>query len=202
MRVFRWALEEMATGRVVEEVEHVIYAELIDFTQLSKADSKEEHEQWEIKIPKTPENGGSGSLRVRETVVDGKAQYVITTKINKNSKGDKIEVSVPTTKENFVQFKFMANKGMIKDRYTFLVPGTDLKWEVDCFKQPDGKYYPWVKIDLEVTNRNDPLPQLPMHFRDVIMPKGFGRADEAESEAKIKELYERYFLTPNTFVKK
>ena len=91
---------------------------------------------------------------------------------------------------------------MIKDRYTFLVPGTDLKWEVDCFKQPDGKYYPWVKIDLEVTNRNDPLPQLPMHFRDVIMPKGFGRADEAESEAKIKELYERYFLTPNTFVKK
>lgn len=199
-RYLRPALEA-ADGRAVNEIEHVIYARIVDMDQLKKAASIEHQEQWEIKIPKTDGNAGSGSIRVRKTWVEGSdPTYEIVTKVKKNADGDKIEVSLPGNENVFLQFKFLSESGMIKDRHRFPVEGTDLVWEVDMFKKADGTYHNWCKIDLEVPSRNDQLPELPMQFATIIMPEGMGEDDKIDREKTITNLYRECFLTTNTFL--
>lgn len=191
----RVALEENADGTANDEIEHVFYARLADPSQLENADSREFQEQWEIKVPKTDENAAAGGLRIRKTVTtDGKVEYVLTSKVKVNAT-KKIEVGVPTTEDQFASFKYLAPGGMIKDRFVFLIEGSDRKWEVDVFHRPEGGYHEWVKIDLEVTDINDPIPPFPIDLRDVID----GRPDKhnEDEEARIRALYSSDFITKN-----
>jgi hypothetical protein len=192
-----FALEEVADGKAFKEVEHTFYARLADMDELLKASHKEYQEQWEIKVGKTAENAAKGSIRIRKTVKDGasEAEYVLTSKVQLNGAGDKIEVPVPTTVAMFESFKYLSDKGMIKDRYFFPVDGSDLVWEVDMFHKPEGGYYDWCKIDLEVKNRQDAVPPLPIEFRDIIT-NGNGQRTP-EEEARVTALYSQEFLTKN-----
>src|SRR5690606_30983595 len=105
-------------------------------------------------LPFTKDNAGKGSMRVRCIKESGQpTQYVFTSKISLNEAGDKMEVSLDTTPEQFIIFKFLAAQGMIKDRYVFDA-GNGLKWEIDVFHDPDGGYYQWCKIDFEVPDRD------------------------------------------------
>lgn len=198
----RPALEEVADGKAIREIEHTIYARIVDFGQLQKAASMEKHEQWEIKVPKTDLNAGRGGIRVRKTEIEGgEPVYVLTTKITANESGDKIELPIPTNEDNFHQIKFLSERGMIKHRYHFPIVGTELVWEVDMFPKQDGEgYHEWCKIDLEVQDRDAPIPELPLNFEEVIMPKGYGREDEEASEAKVTALYDQCFLARNPFL--
>jgi hypothetical protein len=195
------ALEEVADGVAFREIEHVLYARVPNFEELKKAASSEHQEQWEIKIPKTAENSSAGSMRIRRTVKNSdQVEYVLTTKTVMGSEGDKLEVPIPTTLDNFQQFKRFSNRGMVKDRYFFPVEGTDLVWEVDMFYRPgatigSGDYHEWCKIDLEVKDRAAPLPPLPIELTDVIAAP-YGKRSEAE-EAKVTSLYHNEFITKN-----
>lgn len=196
------ATEEAADGKAIREIEHTIYARLSDHSQLKKAASMEKHEQWEIKIAKTDLNAGKGGIRVRKTEIEGgDPDYVLTTKVNANEAGDKIELPIPTNEDNFHQIKFLSERGMIKHRYHFPVVGTELVWEIDMFPKQDGEgYHDWCKIDLEVQDRDAPIPELPLHFEEVIMPKGYGRQDEEAAEAQVTRLYDECFLARNPFL--
>src|SRR5690606_4002447 len=122
--------EDQEDGSFHKEIEHVYYARITDFKQLEKAQSKVRQEQWEIRLPLTNDNAAKGSIRVRSVKEKGKEpEYILTSKISLNESGDKMEVSLPTTAEQFIQFKFLSAQGMIKDRYTFDA-GDGLKWEV------------------------------------------------------------------------
>jgi hypothetical protein len=191
------SMEEVADGKPNKEVEHVLYARIVNFEDLKKADSMEHQEQWEIKLPKSEKNGAGGKIRVRKTVHNGTSEpeYVITTKLNIGQEGDVIEVPVPTTVAMFDSFKYLSEFGMKKDRYCFKVEGTDLVWEVDAFIKPEGGYWEYCKIDLEVKDRSDAMPPLPIDFRDVIVGKS-EHLTEAE-QMKIRSLYENEFLTKN-----
>lgn len=193
------SLEEETTGDFNKEIEYVFYARITDFKQLEKADSKVRHEQWEIKLPFTKDNAAKGSMRVRSIKeVDKPMQYVYTSKLSLNETGDKMEVSLDTTAEQFIIFKFLAVQGMIKDRYTFNLEN-GLKWEIDVFHDPDGGYYQWCKIDFEVPDRNTPLPEFPIDFNDVIKDSQLERA--TGDDKRITELYDKYFLTKNLYRK-
>lgn len=196
------AVEEASDGKAIREIEHTIYARLTDQSQLKKASSMEKHEQWEIKISKSDLNAGKGGIRVRKTEVgDGAPEYVLTTKVVANDAGDKIELPIPTNEDNFQQIKFLAERGMIKHRYHFPVVGTELVWEVDMFPKQDGEgYHEWCKIDLEVNDRETPIPELPLNFEEVIMPKGYGRQDDAVAEEQITKIYDQCFLARNPFL--
>jgi hypothetical protein len=84
---------------------------------------------------------------------------------------------------------------MIKDRYFFPVDGSDLVWEVDMFLKPEGGYFDWCKIDLEVTNREDPIPPLPIEFANIITNQTGERTEE--EEARVRSLYDVEFLAKN-----
>jgi hypothetical protein len=198
------AMEEIANGQPVNEIEHTIYARVVNFSDLEQAASKENQEQWEIRIEKTEKIAGKGSMRVRKTWLDGKeeeASFVRTSKVVMNEKGDKIELPMPSNKDEFTIFKFLAAQGMRKVRYTFPIIGTNLKWEIDMFPKPDGDgFFEWCKIDLEVQNREQPIPEFPIPLEDVILPEGYGRTGGGEVQNQITQLYDQFFLLKNQFL--
>lgn len=198
------AMEEIANGQPVNEIEHTFYARVVSPSDLERAASKENQEQWEIRIEKTDGNAGKGSMRVRKTWAEGQeaeASYVRTSKVVMNSKNDKIELPMPSNKDEFTVFKFLAAQGMRKVRYTFPIIGTDLKWEIDMFPKADGEgFHEWCKIDLEVKNREQPIPEFPIPLEDVILPEGYGRVGGPEVEQQVRQLYDQFFLLKNEFL--
>lgn len=187
--------EALDSPKTILEQEYVFYVRITNFKQLENAAHAEKHEQWQIKIPSTDENAGSGSIRARKvTSADGTISYELTTK-SKTKKGN-IETTVPATEENFTQIAFMANSGMRKDRYTFPIPNSDLSFEVDVF--PDGKagYYTWAKIDLEVKSPLSSFPELPIQVEEIITPQD---AETPEGQEEVSRLFDTFFLLKNKY---
>lgn len=187
--------EALDSPKTILEQEYVFYVRITNFKQLENAAHAEKHEQWQIKIPSTDDNAGSGSIRARKvTSADGSISYELTTK-SKTKKGN-IETTIPATEENFTQIAFMADTGMRKDRYTFPIPNSDLSFEVDVY--PDGKagYYTWAKIDLEVKSPLSSFPELPIQVEEIITPQD---ADTPEGEQEVSRLYDTFFLLKNKY---
>lgn len=187
--------EALDSPKTILEQEYVFYVRITNFKQLENAAHAEKHEQWQIKIPSTDDNAGSGSIRARKvTSADGTISYELTTK-SKTKKGN-IETTVPATEENFTQIAFMANSGMRKDRYTFPIPNSDLSFEVDVF--PDGKagYYTWAKIDLEVKSPLSSFPELPIQVEEIITPQD---AETPEGQEEVSRLFDTFFLLKNKY---
>lgn len=192
---------EDASGRTSAEIERVLYARVKDFKFLDHATGADRQEQWSIKIEKTEENAGSGSIRVRKSInlrsPGAAVQYVLTSKLDIDSKGSSAETPEPSSEDQFNIFKYFANRGMLKDRYYFPIEGTgtDVKWEIDCFPKPGAMYHEWIKIDLEKWPRGKQLPPLPFEFLELI---DGSEGMEGDSADKIAKLYEDIFLTKNT----
>lgn len=191
---------EDVSGRTKAEIERVLYVRVKNFDFLERATGAERQEQWSVKVAKTEENAGSGSIRVRKVTnlrePGAAVQYVLTSKLDIGKAGSAAETSEQSTLDQFNVFKYMANKGMLKDRYTFPIEGSDLYWEVDCFPKPGEMYFEWVKIDLESWPRDKELPQLPMAFSEML--EGTEGEQTEDGKAKISQLYQDVFLIANT----
>lgn len=192
------AMEEDTSGKAQKEIEHIVYGRLTDFAQLSNAASRESQEQWQVKLPKTELNAAESAVRVRMTQIEGAdPNYYLTLK--SRAKVGNLEATLSCGEDMFTMMKFAADFGMIKDRYRFPVPNTELVWEVDVFKKPDGTYHDWVKIDLEVDDLSAPLPELPLKFADVILPTDLEGPDKEKHNATLDTLYTSVFKTPNQY---
>lgn len=192
-------MEEDTSGKAQKEIEHIVYGRLTDFAQLSNAASRESQEQWQVKMAKSDKNAGEGAIRVRKSHIDGAdPNYYLTLKTR--AKVGNLESTLSCGEDMFTMMKFLADFGMVKDRYRFPVPNTELVWEVDVFKKPDGTYHDWVKIDLEVEDLSAPLPELPLKFADVIMPADLEGQDKEKHNATLDVLYNSVFKTPNAFL--
>ena len=189
-------------GKAIREKEFTVFARILNFSQLKKANRAEIQEQYIIPIDKTEENAGQGAIRVRKiTARNGRSRYELTTK-NKMDIGDSIEVTVPTTKENFIQFKVLSSVSMMKHRYTFKIKGTDKKWEVDVVPDGNGSYYPWARCEIEVVDLNDKnVPELPLEVEELILPPELGKLSQEEYDEKTKPIMDRFFTSGNPYVK-
>lgn len=92
--------------------------------------------------------------------------------------------------------KRIAERGMIKTRYTFPIEGTDYCWEVDVFDGPNGPHE-WVKVDLEVDNVDFEIPELPIKLEGLIRDNPANRTEEQQK--LISELQERYMTVANQY---
>ena len=186
-------------GKAVREKEHTVYARILDFSQLKKADKAEIQEQYIIPVERTEENRGSGKIRIRKvTSRSGDVRYELTTK--SDVKEGKIEVTVPTTEENFIQFKVMASVSMFKHRYTFTDEGSGLKWEVDAVPDGNGGYYPWVRGEIEVKDLKDKVPEFPIKTEEIIYPPELSETSEEEYKEKTDKLNSRFFVKGNVYL--
>lgn len=188
-------------GKAVREKEHTIFARIMNFSQLKNANRGEIQEQYIIPVEQTEENAGKGSIRVRKiTARNGRSRYELTTK-NKMGEGDSIEVTVPTTKENFIQFKVLSTVSMLKHRYTFNIKGTDKKWEIDAVPDGNGSYCPWVRCEIEVDDlESKDIPELPLEVEELILPPELGKLTQEEYDEKTKPIMDRFFTSSNPYI--
>lgn len=210
---------EAKDGDKAREDEVVFYCRIGDPEQLSKAQSKEAQEQWEIKTK-------HGRVRVRKsTKPDLEPVYELTFKKKDNVAGVSggIEQNFVIDETMFESFKVLAEAGMVKDRYNFQVSTItiqtseglkdievpDMMYEVDAFKKIEGGYHEWCKIDLEVNPLIDEIEKnhpeikdfslivktinLPFKPLDVVLDYG----DDQIVKDQIIKLYDDYFLTKN-----
>lgn len=188
-------------GKAIREKEFTIFARIMNFSQLKNANRGEIQEQYIIPVEQTEENAGKGSIRVRKiTARNGRSRYELTTK-NKMGEGDSIEVTVPTTKENFIQFKVLSTVAMLKHRYTFNIKGTDKKWEIDAVPDGNGSYCPWVRCEIEVDDLNNKdVPELPLEVEELILPPELGKLTQEEYDEKTKPIMDRFFTSSNPYI--
>lgn len=188
-------------GKAIREKEFTIFARIMNFSQLKNANRGEIQEQYIIPVEQTEENAGKGSIRVRKiTARNGRSRYELTTK-NKMGEGDSIEVTVPTTKENFIQFKVLSTVAMLKHRYTFNIKGTDKKWEIDAVPDGNGSYCPWVRCEIEVDDlESKDIPELPLEVEELILPPELGKLTQEEYDEKTKPIMDRFFTSSNPYI--
>lgn len=191
-QVLNMANEELTDGQVRVEREHVFYARITDFDQLKKATEMIKQEQWQVRVQKNDNNIYGGQLRSRKNVTGSNAEYVFTLKTNRPD-GDRLETNVDGSADAHEMFKLLSDCGMIKDRYVFAIPDSNLKFEIDVFLKPDGSYHNWCKIDVEVEDMNVPLPAFPITVVDVMEEKGSATPNEVRD--KITQIYDECFLT-------
>nr|DAI56401.1 MAG TPA: hypothetical protein [Bacteriophage sp.] len=186
-------------GKAVREIEHTIFARLLNFEQLKSATHAEVQEQYIVSVDRSEENAGEGQIRVRKiTDRSGNTRYEMTTK--NVVKDDKVEVTIPTTEENFTQIKVLSNLSMLKHRYTFPIKGTDYKWEVDAVPDGNGGYFPWVRAEIEVKSKEDKGGEFPLKAEEVYMKAPLGEMSDEDFKEKTEPLMTKFFKRGNPFV--
>lgn len=190
-------LEAEADGQTRVEKEIVVFGKIVDFDQLKKADRKEEQEQWEIRS-RCDTNTYSGCIRIR--CLNGE-KYILTTKTFKPDKGDLMETEIELDKDvgaNMLEeFKKLSTGGMIKTRYFFKVPDSDLTWEVDVYYDEKKNPRVWCKLDLEVSDMRIKRPDFPIDLKDAreIPPKNRNEDDQRF----VERLMNKEFVTPSPY---
>ena len=185
------------TAKTIREKEYTYYVRISNFKQLENASHAEKHEQWQCLIPRNDLNAGEAHLRARKiTSSTGEVKFELTLKSKTKDDNTKFESTLNASEQIFTQIAFIADYGMRKDRYTFPIEGSNLKWEVDVY--PDGKagYYTWAKIDLEIKEDIDKVPELPIEVEEVITPND---ALTPEGKARVDKLFDTYFLMQNKY---
>lgn len=148
-----------------DEQEIVIYAKIGNPEGLKSASHLESQVQGQLKSPT------KGSIRVRKTTDGDAVSYVETIKLPAASSGiaaSNKEVSKTIEQEFYSAFMQLTDVHMDKDRFTFVSESVtvsiktktgdvsitlpSLKYEVDVFKNDEGGYHEWCKIDVEVQN--------------------------------------------------
>lgn len=193
------SLEANADGQTRVEKEIVTYGKIVDFDELKKADRKEEQEQWEIRT-RDEKNLYSGCIRIR--CLNG-SKYILTTKTFKGEKGNLMETEVELPADVGVnmleEFRKLSTGGMIKTRYFFDVPDSELVWEVDVYYDEKKNPRTWCKIDLEVPDLRIKRPELPIQLNGAREIPAKNRTED--DQRFVERLMDREFVTPSPYLR-
>lgn len=186
------AMEDIADGVAREEIELCWVAKITDFEQLQQAIHIEQQEQYGFDIPPAPHK--RVVCRVRATTIDGKTEYVFTTKTTAEGEDHPSEASYPVEVGVFEFFKSLdACKGMKKTRYVFQANEAQ-KWELDVFNNEDGTPFEWCKVDLEFPEGSTSsdlreVPKPPAFLTEMISIK----TTDPEKRAFVDDLFANKF---------
>lgn len=179
------SMEDIIDGITRRELEYTFYAKIIDMSELEKAQEKEKHEQWNVPLD-TDEN-----VRLRIRLIDDR-RYTMTTKVYQKGVPGADETPIDISEGVFKALRQAGKDGYIKTRYTFNIPNSQLKWEVDVFLDAMGKPHPWVKIDLEVEKESDQIPEFPIKLSEVILDNG--PKQTVREIAFVQSLWEKHWF--------
>lgn len=146
-------LEGAVDGKVHPELEMTLYVKIKDLASLEEAHEIEKHEQWGL-------NCTAEGAKVRIRAINDRA-FILTSKTKIVNSAASNEVEQDISKDMFVSLRQFGREGYFKTRYSFRVPGTKYKWEVDVFKNNGGTDSQWVKIDFEMDDPEMEIPHLP-----------------------------------------
>lgn len=159
---FGVSTESLPSGQLHDELELTMYAEMSNIGDLSKAVSKEIHEQYEVPLQTNTK------IRQRIRGVNGK-RWLQTVKIPRDDKPGNWESEDDISEATFKVLRAATpEEGYLKERYFFPIIGTDLVYEVDVYQNNGGTKSAWVKIDLEFKDTTMSVPPLPFATKSII----------------------------------
>jgi CYTH domain-containing protein len=159
------SMEDIIDGKSHRELEYTFYAKVMDMQELEKAVKKEKHEQWNIPIETDK------PVRQRIRLVDDR-RHTLTMKVFSPGRAGADETTIDVSEHCFNALRMAGKDGYIKTRYVFPIPNSSLIWEIDVFLDNMGKPHPWVKIDLEIQNEGETIPEFPIRLEEVILDNG------------------------------
>lgn len=184
MKIFEISTEDVQPTQTVQEHELVFYGTIDSLEQLKQAFKAERHAQYEKKLD-------NGRIRVRSIEDNSGKRFELTLKRKDPTKDGVLESTTEIDERFFNEFRLCCEEGMIKDRFLFKTETEGIFWEVDVFKDPEGNYYRWCKIDLELDGQQIDVKAFPISLSNVIVQH---KATDEEKKA-ISVLYEKYFLS-------
>lgn len=143
------------------EREYVAYVRVTDWSWVDTAPHRETHEQWVLDY-------GHPTISGRLRLIN-KRRYTECVKEKIKGLVEAYECEFDISKDAFEMKKKMAKFGVLKERFTFPIPGSKLKWEVDVFQAKAGGRSEWVKVDLEYTSKNTEIPEFPFPVNEVLI---------------------------------
>lgn len=161
-------------GKLAKEIEYTFYGKVADMQQLSRAVSKEEHEQWLIPV----DTDLDSKLRIR---CINNMRWIACTKVKREGMVGWEEVECDISQDMYNHLREMGVGGMKKTRYIFKIEGTTNVWEMDVFKDSFGHDHPWVKLDLEVSKEGEEIPGLPVDFAEFIAAQPQQQSDHEKN---------------------
>lgn len=190
-----------------QEIEYTMYFKLTDPTQLFKATTVTEQEQWELTLPESQNSESNGRMRVRveRPKTEEPAKYTLTLKVATPGVTGRKELELNIDEEYFEAFKLFCSNGMRKTRFTFPIEGTEgtwdeskedtrLCWEIDVFDDPSSVGAEcWVKVDLEVPQPLETLPEFPLAHDKAITNQWNERTPE--EVAFVKQLFDKVYIS-------
>ena len=152
-----WVIDFLDNGKTEVEKEITIHGLCEDFSWTDEAFDKEEMFQYEVR--RRPKPGLFVTHRVRSI---NRKVFKLAFKNYIDGKEGALETEMIITKDAFEAFAMGADNGMHKIRH-FLKGEGGRVWEIDVYLTPDGKFYPWVKLDLEYTGHKPTVaPPIPL----------------------------------------
>lgn len=197
---FTVSLEALPTGDTVLEREYEIYGTIADISVLAGHAGTEFQEQWGLACNEGAEFGIFGSVRVRKTTKaeeDPTFTQTIKVKEEEGNEENEIEIAQPT----FDLFKKLVPMGLLKTRYFFPMPDSELVLEVDVFQDLEGVQCMKVKIDLEVPQGVEvDKVVLPFTLTDVRAIKPGKKS--SEDADYVRTLFSKHYESSNPYYSK
>lgn len=186
---------EESVGEMQPELEHVFWVKVNQPDFLHEAVSAVKHKQIVFFMDKQDNGLVGGVIRARSIETsDGTVSYEMTVKQDHGERG-MTEVTIPATKDMFVQMAGLADEIVVKHRYVFKQPDSEYVWEVDAAPDGKGSYFPWYRVELEVPSMDAAVPEFPFKTDETLgEPSVMQTGSQKDWEERSKELYEYYFV--------
>ena len=187
------------------ECEYVFFYKLTNPSQLFKAEEIIEQEQFQIQLPQLEGSKYKGWLRSRKEKLkaDAEPSYTTTLKVSEDGVSGRKELNLAGDAAFHECFALVAPDVMRKTRFIVPIEGTEgkgpdgglLKWEIDVFDDPEAEGAEhWVKVDLEVKEPLNELPEFPFSYEKSITNQWNQRTEEEQEF--IKQLFAKVYTKP------
>lgn len=175
---------EAIDGEKHIEREYTAYAKVKDFNWLDDAPEHEHHLQWNIDY------GKESKVRGRLRLINNR-RYTEAIKEPLVGEEGCYEVEFDIPRDAFEMKKKACKDGYSKDRYSFPIDGSNLKWEIDVFKSKSGGRSEWIKIDLEYDSKDRVDFNLPIEVSELFI---VGRDSSQEARDMASQLWDDEWL--------
>lgn len=151
-----YALAAERFGGVEIERELTFYVKLSDLKVLEDLTSIDQI-QWQLDL-----KSNIPDAKFRARLEDGKVHSICCKIPHGDGNGVNKEAETLVDKD-FWEFniKNFGHHGYKKTRYIYLIPNTNLKYEIDVFLSESGQPHPFVKVDLEYPANLEVFPPFP-----------------------------------------
>lgn len=169
----------------------VIYAEVLDFDELSHCNAIHPIEEWTLDT----NNGENGDFLLL-IQAEADKNFIMQSWFNSSEGNTPTVVETPLSKSAFEQLKRIGVRGFNYTRNRYDIAYTPNAWFVDIFKDKMGENHPWVRLTLSCQDEFREIPKIPFPIGAYVFEQD--PTNSPDQQEKIRNLWSREWLTIET----